>query len=470
MVSKTISNPSLKLLLVLLLLNLKVNSIYGQSRKLRYSDKTFQLSFFSGISTNGIESGHSFNKLSINIFSGISAGNKYLELGGVSNVNTQSGSGLQLAGLANIIGSNTYLNLTLREERQVIKEGFSSDFRGIQFSGLINYVRDNAEGFRISGGLNLNGKNGAGFQAAGLVNMVGGHFSGFQIAGLSNVALKSTSGVQLAGFNHTNGQMNGFQIGIVNKVTSIKGNHSPPPNNARGFQIGLVNLAETSDGTQLGFINIGKKVRGTQIGLINVFKPSPYSMQSPGKNSTPIGLINIGSNGSHSRLYMSDLFLTNFEHTTGSCYNCAFNASQMPVNQKLKVMNQNALIFAHNPLDGYNDDVKWGFGYGFQKVMYTKSSMAARDAGNHKKFISIGGRLLHLNRDDHLTKTISLLSTIHAEVGIRIKFIHVFAGLTINNYLHRSADINRDLEFFKGAESGLNYQFWPGYTFGLHLF
>jgi len=398
----------------------------------------------------------------------MSAGNQYFELGGISNISTQSGSGIQLAGLANIIGSNTFLNLTLKEERMVIHDGFSSDFRGIQFSGLLNYVRNNAEGFRFTGGFNLNSDYASGLQVAGLANMTGGHFEGLQIGGLSNVALKGMSGVQVAIFNHTNGQMNGFQFGVVNKSKRIKGSNSQPSLKEKGFQIGLVNISKNMDGFQLGLVNIGGKAKGTQIGLINIFKAGPD--RQLGKNSTPIGLINIGSSGSHTRLYANELFMTVVERTSGSCYNCTFSPSQMPFNGRFKIMHQNALIFAYNLVDSYNKEVKWGFGYGFQKVLYNKSSMIPQDPKNHKRLISVGGRVLHLNRTENFKKVLSLLTTIHSEIGIRVKFIHLFAGLTLNAYLHRSHDLERGLEFFKRQEKGLNYQFWPGYTVGLHLF
>src|SRR5688572_21953071 len=86
-------------------------------KRIREYDRRVQLSLFPGISTNGIGSGAYFNDYSINLFGGFSAGNRILELGLISNANTKTSRGIQLAGLANVIGANAFLNLTLSEER-----------------------------------------------------------------------------------------------------------------------------------------------------------------------------------------------------------------------------------------------------------------------------------------------------------------------------------------------------------------
>src|SRR5258706_11316664 len=48
--------------------------------KIQEYKSNFQLSLFPGISTNGIESGSYYNRYSINVFGGISRGNRILEL------------------------------------------------------------------------------------------------------------------------------------------------------------------------------------------------------------------------------------------------------------------------------------------------------------------------------------------------------------------------------------------------------
>jgi len=442
--------------------------VFSQTPKTRYRDKTFQFSLFPGISTNGVASGHYFNKYSLNLFGGMSAGTTFLEIGGISNLNTNFSNGLQFAGLANVIGSNAFINLTLRQERDAIKDEFSSDFKGIQFSGLLNFVRSNMEGIQFTGGLNFVNGYASGLQIAGISNMVAGTYLGVQFAGLYNVAYDGFSGMQLALlYNYTKGEAKGLQLALVNRSVRMKGKQSKPPAKSQAFQIGLLNLSKEMDGKQIGLINISKRSKGYQIGLINIFKPTLN--KDRGKNNTPIGLINIGSKGQHIRLYANDLFLTVIERTSGSCYNCTFSESQMPYTGRFKVMHQNALIFAYNPLEAYNNEVKWGVGYGFQKVMYYKSSMFRGDTNNEKMFLSIGGRVLHLNRTAEFQKELSLLGKIHLEYGKRIGSFYPFVGTSFNTYVHEAKDLNIQTEIFARNEVGVQYQIWLGYTIGVQL-
>ena len=65
-----------------LLLMIITSTAYSQvKKKIRSYEKVLQFSLFPGISTNGIESGSYYNKFSFNLFGGLSAGNRILELG-----------------------------------------------------------------------------------------------------------------------------------------------------------------------------------------------------------------------------------------------------------------------------------------------------------------------------------------------------------------------------------------------------
>ena len=112
--------------MIVLALLASMNS-YGQKKKLRYQDKSFQLSLVPGISSHGLNDAWYFNKFSLNILSGVSAGSKHFELAGISNLSTQFASGIQIAGFANVVGSNAFTNLTKREERDlIVEEDFKS--------------------------------------------------------------------------------------------------------------------------------------------------------------------------------------------------------------------------------------------------------------------------------------------------------------------------------------------------------
>jgi len=462
-----------RLLSIALLLTIPV-CVVGQTTNKRYQQRLVQVSFVPGVGFNGIHSGWYINKYSLNLFSGFSAANRYLEISLISSLNTQYATGIQLAGIANVVGSNTFLNMTRGEERAEIREGFESNMTGIQFAGLLNVVRDNMSGWQMTGGVNFVNRGHRGWQLAGLSNMVGSYNIGVQMAGIYNVALKSSSGIQMAIFsNLTNGEMQGLQLSLLNKAWRISGKQSEPPTKLTGWQVGLVNISRKMHGLQVGLINKAKQMRGTQIGIINFFSTAPNKKH--GKNGTPIGLLNFGSSGGHQRAYTTETFAYNFEITTGNCYNCTKTQSGMPLTGDFKIMNQNALIFTYNPetLRGTNDP-QWALGYGFEKVKYNKKSMSPTDTRNEKKFISYGVKFLHVNYSSKLESRLSLLTTIDIEYGhiVRSKLFtfYFYGGISANAYAYdevrkiapENISHTRHMDQFQ-------YDLWPGYELGVHL-
>lgn len=354
-------------------------------QKIREHEKRFQFSLFPGISTNGISSASYFNKVSINLFGGLSAGNTLIEVGGISNANLKTSNGIQLAGLANVIGANAFVNLSQSEERQLIlKENFRSNFIGIQLAGALNYVRDHATGIELTGGLNVVGQDFNGFQLAGFGNSAGGHMGGVQLAGFYNVAHKSAAGFQISSiFNYTSGQLTGVQVGLVNRARVIKGKRSSPPTPDRGLQLGILNMSKEMDGWQVGLVNFGGEIKGLQFGLINFFDPSPPAERT--KAGIPIALLNFGSKGSVFRASFNELFDVNLEYTTGNCSNCTrVFGSEMPYEGPYKIFNQNALILSFDPLGS-----AWAFGYGFERILLNRF-VTYPHRNNERKLLSYG--------------------------------------------------------------------------------
>src|SRR5687767_2431770 len=150
----------------LIFLLISIAGINAQvKKKIREYEKGFQFSLFPGISTNGISSGSYYNNYSVNLFGGLSAGNRILELGLITNSNMKTTTGIQIAGFANIVGTNAFINLTLSEERALINsEDFEVNRKGIQIAGFLNYVLNHASGIQFSGGLNVVGNNFKGIQ------------------------------------------------------------------------------------------------------------------------------------------------------------------------------------------------------------------------------------------------------------------------------------------------------------------
>lgn len=438
----------------------------------RYQERFFQISVVPGLGLNGMHSAWYLNKFSLNIFSGYSAANRYFQLSGISSTATQYATGIQIAGIANVVGSNSFINLSLGEERKQMREGFKSNMTGIQFAGIINLVRNDMSGIQLTGAINFVHGSNRGFQLAGISNMVGEDHVGMQIAGLYNVALRNSTGTQISLLsNLTNGAMYGLQLSLFNKAWRINGKQSDPPSKVTGWQIGLVNLASKMNGVQIGLINRARQMRGTQIGLINFFSTAPNKKH--GNNGTPIGLINIGNKGAHNRLYSTETFIYNFELTTGNCFNCTKTRSEMPLNNKFKIMNQNALIIAYNsPVFKGANDPEWAIGYGFEKVHYNKNSMGEADMKNERYFFSYGLKLLHLNYEKKIENALSLLTTLDLEFGYKIRnkimTFYLFGGVSANGYFNNSKRAPEPETLV--LESNSQMSFWPGYEFGIHLY
>ena len=110
--------------------------------------------------------------------------------------------------------------------------GYTAGLNGVEMGGIINIEKKDVEGV----------------QAAGIVNVVGGHVEGVQLAGSHNIVLDSLKGLQAAGICNTARQVSGVQIaGVINITRRLK-----------GLQIGVVNIADTSDGYSIGLVNLSR--------------------------------------------------------------------------------------------------------------------------------------------------------------------------------------------------------------------
>ena len=436
-------------------------------RKIQEYKSQFQFSLFPGISTNGIQSGSFYNKYSLNLFGGLSRGNRVLEISPFSNATIRSTSGIQLGGLANIVGANAFLNTSASDEFELRHQDYESNDNGIQFAGLLNYVRNHSSGIQFAGVLNVVGQNVSGVQLSGIGNSAGWAAGGLQVAGLYNIAKRSMAGVQLSAlFNYTDGQLAGTQIGTINKARMIAGRNSAPPTRARGLQIGLLNFSKEMKGTQVGLINFGGYARGKQIGLINFFGVGPTHENV--NYGTPVGIWNFRSSHSYIRFYSNELFTLNIDHTTGNCLNCSGTLTDLPLFDSNKKLNQNPLIIGFDPARH-----TWGFGYGFQKILTNKFSIAPHPF-NEKRMIGYGFKLLHLNKTLNFDHSFNLLSRLNLDYGKRWRSLYVYAGISLNYFLHDAQETAEDYKIRSvTVSSGKLLDFkadaWPGYELGLHF-
>jgi hypothetical protein len=351
--------------------------------------------------------------------------------------------GVQIGGLANVIGGNKFVGLTAQEKQKLKKENPESNLQGLQIAGLTNIIAGNVFGWQAVGGINIVQKSLQGVQLAGVSNLVKTYTFGIQLAGVSNASMESVDGVQVAGlYNYTDGELHGIQLSAFNQAGEIEGKRSLISVNHTGLQIGLLNTARRMNGYQVGLINIGGEMAGTQIGLINL------NSGKSGKG-VPIGLFNLNTRNEFVRLYTSELFASNLEISTGS----------------LRI--QNMVSVGYNP--DYGADFyrpKWSVGYSIGQIKWPgKNFFYSYDAG-----------IAHINQSMKLSKQLSLLTRARVTAGRRIELrkvrFHMFGGLTFNSFF---ADREREslspdfLRFYNKNTSRSHIEMWPGFVAGIHL-
>ena len=207
-----------------------------------FTTRPFQVSFTPWLGTHGKLSSQVVNNFSLNVLGGYTAGTNGLELGGLFNIDKKEVKYVQAAGLFNSVGGKV---------------------TGVQLAGINNLVQDSVSGFQAAGISNYVKGKVIGVQTAGISNLVQDSVKGFQVAGISNYVKRKVTGVQIAGIsNHTIGGVNGLQIaGIANiNKKEINGVQAAGIFNytkkLKGLQLGLINIADSSDGYSIGLINI----------------------------------------------------------------------------------------------------------------------------------------------------------------------------------------------------------------------
>jgi hypothetical protein len=232
----TIALRSAILILTLILQQL---SSFAQSNK----DK-INIGLVYPLSSNWKDAPNDTNKFSLNLIAGVSAAERGLTLGGISNIVRHNTTGLQIAGFSNHVGETA---------------------NGTMIAGFLN-TYGTGKNFAIAGFGNL-AKTGSGTQIAGFMNM-GGNVSGVQVAGFTNIA-GTVRGSQIAGF-----------LNIAKKV--------------KGVQIaGFVNIADSAD-YQIGIINISKNGEKSLGVMIDENQTTLITFRSGGK--LIYGILGVGYN------------------------------------------------------------------------------------------------------------------------------------------------------------------------------
>lgn len=194
-----------------------------------FTNKPYQMSLLPGLGTHGKLSGQVTNSVSINVIGGYSAGIRGVELGGVFNIDKKSMGYVQAAGVFNLVGEKT----TGFQAAGVFNEGMDS-VSGVQAAGVMNVASGRFAGAQLAGVVNWVHGPADGLLAAGIVNLVRGPVNGLQVAGLVNSCADTLRGGQVSGF--------------FNRAFVLK-----------GVQIGILNMADTSEGYSIGLLDLVRR-------------------------------------------------------------------------------------------------------------------------------------------------------------------------------------------------------------------
>ncbi len=212
-----------------------------------------------------------------------------VEVGGGLNLLSHDMKGVQIGGLANLVGGRT----SGVQIAGGINHGMRS-LQGLQLAGLGNTVWDTLSGAQVAGGVNVvkRGMTGAqisgaanvalgdldGYQASGGINVAHGRVNKAQVSGAVNYA-RSVKGAQVsAGINVSIGEVGGGQVGFGgNYARAVSGGQfsfgiNAAPGEVSGGQVGFgINYAGSVTGGQVGFgINASPgTVTGRQVGAVN---------------------------------------------------------------------------------------------------------------------------------------------------------------------------------------------------------
>ncbi len=423
--------------------------LLAQPKKVKYKKSKLQLGLFPGLSTNGIHPGKFDNHFSFNLFTGYGHSTKYLEINGLAGFNTYASSGIHISGLANFLGGNGQAGLTRKQIREQYRQGYEANLSGIQVAGIINYVIKNTFGAQAALGINITGGYLLGSQFSGLVNYVEKFTIGTQVSVLANFSKRSMTGVQLAVLlNTTQGRYAGIQIGAFNHAGVIGNLKGPSPDLGTAWQVGLINTAGNMGGWQMGLLNIGQRVTGTQIGLVNVFKGGK-SMDYP--DGPAFGLLNFGYYA-NPRVYLTELFATNYGWVTGKPFNARVRAASRTV------YSYNELVFSTNYQRA--TDIYWGISYRAGIISFSRSL-----TGGISHYFSFMAEAGHVNWRQQTDRGINMRYSLLMEAGIRLAkklaFIYPFIGLSYN-YMPETP--GNTPEFL--ASTVGDGRLWPGYTVG----
>ena len=437
---------------------LVVAGFYSNCFGQRVTNSGFNLTLIPGVSTIGLDPANNYSNFTFNVLSGYQRGTYWFELSGLTSATVEQVNGIQVAGIANVVGLNYYEGLSLKDIIKSENSGEVPFANAIQISGLMNFVRGYTTGGQISLGMNISKNMMTGAQISTLLNYSNKLLTGVQLGVIGNVSKGSTNGIQVAFLNTTSEQLSGIQVGGINLTRTIEGKNSLMGDETTGIQIGLINHSKKMNGFQIGIINLSGANQGTQVGLINIYR----SARKKGKlDGTPVGLLNFGSNTSL-EAFIDETFQMNFALGTGNIK----NAGLLPASKVKYIMNNIIYRQSHFTKHEYR-----GYGWNWQKQVYNFSP----DIMNQFYFVSIGGGVSYVDFSNADKKT-NLLTELGISAGSRIipknRSIYLYATLDAN-YFYSNDGHTLGPEKFKislGEDDLLKgHELWLGLSIGLKI-
>lgn len=370
-----------------------------------------QVSILPFVGTNALRSNEMTNNVSFNLFWGTNGGVDGMEVGGFVNSIKYNVNGLQMAGLGNTVGGNVV---------------------GTQAAGLFNATKGSVQGVQAAGLFNLSGEAKA-VQGAGLFNIASGDFVGVQAAGLFNIAGGKADGVQISSlFNIAGGK--------------TKAQFSSFFNVAKDVEVGQVST----------FLNIGRKVSGFQIALINV---------ADSTSGIPIGLLNIIKKG-YNRVEISagEALLANFALKLGarSFYNIFHLGARWD-----DVTNPSATTGGTDPASSETITyVTWALGYGIGTTI----------GFGKRTLLNVEAVTMHVNEQEQWTDELNMLNQFRLLFDVRTgRHTSLFAGPVGNlmvSKLEREGVIGSMImpyTQFDETTADTNVKMWVGFNAGIRF-
>jgi len=433
-----------KSVLITISILLFVNQLFAQQYG-NFKKVPFAIGVFPPLSTNGKQAGDCVNQVSLNLFSGYSAGLSGVEFSLFTNTERDFVHGIQVAGFGNFV---------------------TGEFTGFQFANFANFNKGVSNGFQFAGFSNFNYDQANGVLAAGFFNFTNGkslalQFAGFanfcediegvQAAAFANVVKGNGKATQLAGFaNITQGEVNGIQAaGFLNyskqkmQKIQVAGFLNISLDDVFGTQIaGFSNIVQGDlTGTQIsGFLNVAKKVNGFQIGIVNIADTL--------KSGMPIGLLSIVKNGFRELEFsVSEGFNTQATYKIG-------------VDRFYNIFTVGAQVFG--------PEYCWGVGYGIGTHL-TKTE-------RYKTQLEWIG--YHVNEGEAWTDAQNELQQVKLTFTKKInEHFSIFAGPTANLLISKNKDNQNQAfssrfapyEFYSNNGRNTTRQGWIGLTAGIHI-